>query len=135
MTTNFNRLLAGAVALLAGVAALDVTGLLAQALPTSDGAITSTTCSVGTLTECGRETIQKCEWKFDINLNILGRSGGFSGGRFECRDYGFKTLYKDKNSSTSSTSCPTVGGGSQGTGLTGTRGSGDELSDDLFCLE
>ena len=129
MTTKFNRLLAGAFAMLAGVAALDVSGALAQALPTSGGTITSTTCSVGTLTECGRETIVKCEWKFDINANVFTRSGGLSGGRFECKDAGFKTLYKDR---TPAPSCSAVGG-SQGSGLTGTRGSGDD--EDSFCFE
>ena len=132
MTMKANRALLGVIALLLAAAGLDVSGAFAQALPTTDGTITSTTCSVGTLTECGRETIQKCEWKFDIDLNVFTRSGSISIGRYECRDYGFKTLYKDKNGPAPSTSCPTGGGGSQGTGLVGTRGSGDE--DTSFCL-
>lgn len=134
MTRKINRAFVGALTVLLAVAALDVSGALAQALPTNDGTITSTACSVGTITECGKEIIQKCEWRFELDLNIIVRTGGISFGTYECKEYGFKTLYKDAKSTLGS--CPTYGGGSQGTGLTGTRGSGDDGSDDdMFCLE
>ncbi len=134
MTKKSNRAFVGALTVLLAVAALDVSGALAQALPTSVPTTTSTACSVGTITECGKEIIQKCEWRFEFDLNVIVRTGGISFGTYECKESGFKTLYKDTTGTPGS--CPTLGGGSQGTGLTGTRGSGDDASDDdVFCLE
>ena len=132
MSISNLRALAGAFALLAGAAVLDVSGVLAQQAP-DDSTFTSTSCGVGTLSECGREDIKKCSWKFEFHLDPRKEMGGITIGVYDCKDYGFKALYKDRNgTSEQPPSC--YGGGSRGTGLPGTRGSGDELEEDNFCF-
>ena len=136
MTTTLHRALAGAFALLVAAAGLDVSGALAQALPTNDSPTTATTCGTGTRNTCGTEAIMHCEWKFEIDLNILLRSGGIKMGQNTCQKIGTRTLYKDIDTPTTLGTCETstVGGGSRGTGSTGSRGSGDDESgDDAAC--
>jgi hypothetical protein len=127
MTRTFNRVLLGTFALLFALAGLDVSGALAQALPT-DGTVTATTCGTGTRTECGQQDILKCEWKFEIDFNILTKSFSLKTGEQSCTKIGTKTLYKDIDTVTGGTCTRTIGGGSRGTGSTGSRGSGDEES-------
>ena len=132
MSTIALRILAGAAALLLTFAAVDVPGARAQtAYPTAEGT-TATTCGTGVLQFCGTETIQKCEWTFEVDLNLFTRCGGIKVGRYECKSYGYKTLYKDQREVTVP-GCSTIGGGSRGTGMTGTRGSGEDDGDG-FCL-
>ena len=130
MSTIALRILAGAAALLLTFAAVDVPGARAQtAYPTAEGT-TATTCGTGVLASCGSEVIQKCEWTFELDINIFTRSGGIKVGRVECKPYGTKTLYKDQREVVIP-DCSTIGGGSRGSGSTGARGSGD---DDAFCF-
>ncbi len=127
MTSTFNRALIGAFALLVTMAGLDVSGALAQALPT-DGTTTATTCGTGTITACGQEDILKCEWKFEIDFNILSRSFGLRTGQSSCTKIGTRNLYKDIVTPDRGTCTSPIGGGSRGSGSVGSRGSGDDES-------
>ncbi len=130
MTRTANRALMGVCALFFAVAGLDVAGAFAQALPTTDpsGAqgVTSTTCGVGTKERCGNVSIMKCSWKFEFNLNIIGKGGGLSTGEYDCQKIGSRDLYKDIDTPTNPNCTSTIGGGSRGSGSTGSRGSGDD---------
>ncbi len=129
MTTTLHRAVVGAFALILAAAGLDVSGAFAQAVPTTDGAVTATTCGTGTLHTCGEVAIMHCEWKFEIDLNIFGRSGGLKAGQSSCQKIGTRTLYKDIDTPTGLRSCTSpIGGGSRGSGSTGSRGSGDDES-------
>jgi len=130
MTPTLNRVFVGAFALLVAAAGLDVSGALAQALPTTDGQVTATTCGTGTRTQCGEEAIMHCEWKFEFDLNVILRTGGLKMGQQSCQKIGTRRLYKDIDTPVIQSNCPTstVGGGSRGSGSTGSRGSGDDES-------
>lgn len=131
MTRNPTRALFGACALLFAAVAFNVSGALAQAVPTTgDGGsappITSTSCGTGTKTKCGTVDVMHCAWKFEFNLNVLGKSGGLNMGQYDCKKIGTRDEYKDIDTPLPLRCGSTTGTGSTGSGTTGTRGSGDE---------
>lgn len=128
MTTTLHRVVAGAFALLFAAAGLDVSGALAQAVPTTDGAVTTTTCGTGTREACGQQDILKCEWKFEFEFNPITKAVGLRTGQSSCTKIGTRSLYKDISTPDRGICTSPVGGGSRGSGSVGSRGSGDDES-------
>ena len=92
MMMTIPRAAFGVFALLFTVATVDVSRAKAQT-----STITSTACSMGTLTPCGSQPITTCETSVEFNLNVFMQSGGFKFTQTKCTA-GYKTLYKDRTS-------------------------------------
>jgi hypothetical protein len=93
MSRTFNRALAGAFALLAAVAVVDVATAHAQS--SLQPGIVPTPCQSGAINECGEKEIQTCSWKIEFNLSSLPWGGGFTVFVQECHVSGRYKLYKD----------------------------------------
>ena len=131
----FQRAVVGVTALIFAIATFDVGRAFAQAVIVDGGTgtTTSTACGMGTREECGFQDIMTCSWKFELDIGAITRTGGLRIGKYECQKTGRRTLYKDVNGTLLGTGgdCgTTVGGGSRGGGLSGTRGSGDDAGDE-----
>lgn len=92
MMMTIPRAAFGMFALLFTVATIDVSRAMAQTTT-----VTSTACSMGTLSACGTQPITSCETSISFNLNVLIQSGGFTFTQTKCTT-GYKTLYKDRQS-------------------------------------
>ncbi|WP_411281424.1 hypothetical protein [Gemmatimonas sp.] len=128
MMLTIPRAAFGVFALLFTVATVDVSRAMAQTT------LTPTACGVGAIAACGTEEIKKCETTFSFNFNVLLQSGGVTWSTTNCTSAGYKTLYKDMRTiSTSTDGTSNSCGGSTGTGLSGMRGSGDEEETFELC--
>jgi hypothetical protein len=107
----------GVFALLFTVATVDVSRAMAQTTT-----VTSTACTMGTLTPCGTQPITTCETSIQFNLNVFMQTGGFTVTQTNCVA-GYKTLYKDRTSSTTGTS---TAGPFKTCSATTTSGSSDD---------
>ncbi len=131
MPRIISRVAAGVVALLVATATINV----AQAFADDPIEIVSTPCGAGTITPCGTEKIQKCEWRFGISYDPFAKGGSFSIGTYECKEFGYKTLYKDKK--VTHTTAPSIPGKCTPvenlSALTGARGGNVEVQE--LCFE
>jgi hypothetical protein len=125
MMMTIPRAAFGVFALLFTVATVDVSRAMAQTTT-----VTSTACSMGTLTACGTQPITTCETSVSFNLNVLLQSGGFTVTKTNCTA-GYKTLYKDR---TSTTSGSTTNGPYKTCSATTTRGSSEDGFEENFEL-
>ncbi|WP_309672422.1 hypothetical protein [Gemmatimonas sp.] len=98
MMMTIPRAAFGVFALLFTVATIDVSRAMAQTTT-----VTSTACSMGTLTACGTQPITTCETSFHFSLNVFLQSGELKFTQTNCTA-GYKTLYKDR--ATPSTGTP-----------------------------
>lgn len=87
-----NRMAAFLCAALISVALVDVAGVLAQVAPTTE--LTATKCGSGTITECGSEPIETCDWDIQIGFTF-GSNFGIRIVRSDCKVIGSRPLYKD----------------------------------------
>ncbi len=78
--------------LIVAVATTDVS--IARADVGGDDDVISTICGAGTLKQCGQKDIITCEYTFNSNANLFGRSGGL-GYSERCFRTGSVMLYKD----------------------------------------
>lgn len=97
MMMTIPRAAFGVFAVLFTVATVDVSRARAQTTT-----VTSTACSMGTLTACGSQPITSCETTIQFDLNVFLQSGGFKFTQTNCST-GYKTLYKDRTSATTGT--------------------------------
>jgi len=129
MTMTIPRAAFGVFAFLFTVATVDASRAMAQTTT-----ITPTVCGVGAIAACGSEEIRKCQTSWSFNINVLMQSGGVSFSSTNCVSSGYRTLYKDKQTSTGGTgSSSGTCGGSTGSGLHGMRGSGDDEETPELC--
>jgi hypothetical protein len=117
MMMTIPRAAFGVFALLFTVATVDVSRARAQTTT-----VTSTACSMGTLTACGTQPITTCETSIQFDLNVFLKSGGFKVTQTNCST-GYKTLYKDRTSTTTGT---TTTGPYKTCSATPTSGSPDD---------
>lgn len=115
MMMTIPRAAFGVFALLFTAATIDVSRALAQTT------VTSTACSMGTLTACGTQPITTCETSIHFSLNVFMQSGEFKFTQTNCTA-GYKTLYKDR--ATPSTGTPS--GPYKTCGAAPTTGSSDD---------
>lgn len=120
MMMTIPRAAFGVFALLFTVATVDVSRARAQTTT-----VTSTACAMGTLTACGSQPITSCETSLQFNLNVFMQSGGFVFTQTNCST-GYKTLYKDRTSTSTGT---TTNGPYKTCSATPTSGSSDDGSE------